>query len=52
MAYFTGLEVSHEPGQWGVWAGVVVMGFGLAVGLLFRPHAGVGRAGARCARPI
>ena len=30
MAYFTGLEVSHEPGQWGVWAGVVVMGFGLA----------------------
>jgi cytochrome c biogenesis protein len=30
MAYFTGLEVSHEPGQWGVWAGVVLMGFGLA----------------------
>ncbi len=30
MAYFTGLEVSHEPGQWGVWAGVIVMGFGLA----------------------
>ncbi len=30
MAYFTGLEVSHEPGQWAVWAGVVVMGFGLA----------------------
>jgi cytochrome c biogenesis protein len=29
MAYFTGLEVSHEPGQWAVWAGVVVMGFGL-----------------------
>ncbi|MFZ0585720.1 MAG: cytochrome c biogenesis protein ResB, partial [Candidatus Sulfotelmatobacter sp.] len=24
MAYFTGLEVSHEPGQWGVWAGVVL----------------------------
>ncbi len=31
MAYFTGLEVSHEPGQWAVWAGVVVMGFGLVV---------------------
>jgi cytochrome c biogenesis protein len=30
MAYFTGLEVSHEPGQWSVWAGVIVMGFGLA----------------------
>jgi cytochrome c biogenesis protein len=29
MAYYTGLEVSHEPGQWAVWAGVVVMGFGL-----------------------
>ena len=31
MAYFTGLEVSHEPGQWSVWAGVVLMGIGLAV---------------------
>jgi cytochrome c biogenesis protein len=31
MAYFTGLEVSHEPGQWSVWAGVIVMGFGLVV---------------------
>lgn len=30
MAYYTGLEVSHEPGQWGVWAGVILMGFGLA----------------------
>ena len=29
MAYYTGLEVSHEPGQWAVWAGVLVMGFGL-----------------------
>jgi cytochrome c biogenesis protein len=28
--YFTGLEVSHEPGQWGVWAGVLCMGVGLA----------------------
>ena len=31
MAYFTGLEVSHEPGQWSVWAGVLLMGFGLTV---------------------
>ena len=31
MAYFTGLEVSHEPGQWSVWTGVVVMGLGLVV---------------------
>ena len=30
MAYFTGLEVSHEPGQWAVWAGVILMGLGLA----------------------
>jgi cytochrome c biogenesis protein len=31
MAHFTGLQVSHEPGQWAVWAGVIVMGFGLLV---------------------
>ena len=31
MAYFTGLQVSHEPGQWAVWAGVVVMGIGLVI---------------------
>ncbi len=30
MAYFTGLEVSHEPGQWAVWAGVLLMAIGLA----------------------
>ena len=35
MAYFTGLEVSHEPGQWSVWAGVIVMGLGLAVVFYF-----------------
>ena len=35
MAHFTGLEVSHEPGQWSVWAGVIVMGFGLAVVFYF-----------------
>jgi cytochrome c biogenesis protein len=29
MGYFTGLEISHEPGQWGVWAGVVLMCVGL-----------------------
>jgi len=26
---YTGLQVSHEPGQWSVWAGVVVMAIGL-----------------------
>jgi cytochrome c biogenesis protein len=31
MATFTGLQVSHEPGQWAVWAGVIVMGLGLAM---------------------
>ncbi len=29
MGHYTGLQVSHEPGQWGVWAGVVLMGVGL-----------------------
>jgi len=31
LGYFTGLQVSHEPGQWEVWAGVVLMGIGLAL---------------------
>jgi len=31
MGYFTGLEVSHEPGQWLVWAGCILMGIGLFV---------------------
>ncbi len=31
MGYFTGLQVSHEPGQWAVWSGVVLMGIGLAL---------------------
>jgi cytochrome c biogenesis protein len=31
MGYFTGLEVSHEPGQWLVWAGCLLMGAGLSV---------------------
>ena len=26
---FTGLEVSHEPGQWWVWGGVILMAIGL-----------------------
>lgn len=30
LGSFTGLQVSHEPGQWAVWAGCIVMGFGLA----------------------
>jgi len=31
MGHFTGLEVSHEPGQWAVWSGVILMGLGLGV---------------------
>ena len=30
MQHFTGLQVSYEPGQWGVWSGVVLLGVGLA----------------------
>src|SRR5271166_649289 len=29
MGHYTGLQVSHEPGQWGVWSGVVLLGVGL-----------------------
>lgn len=29
MGYFTGLQVAYEPGQWAVWAGVILMGIGL-----------------------
>ena len=29
MAAFTGLQVSHEPGQWALWAGCLLMGLGL-----------------------
>jgi len=49
MAYFTGLEVSHEPGQWSVWAGVLLMGFGLAVVFYFA-HVRVWAAPVRDAR--
>ncbi len=31
MVNYTGLEVSHEPGQWLVWGGVLLMGAGLFV---------------------
>ncbi len=31
LAPFTGLAVSHEPGQWAVWAGCILMGLGLAL---------------------
>ncbi len=31
MQHYTGLEISHEPGQWGIWAGVLLMGCGLGV---------------------
>ncbi len=30
MGHFTGLQVSHEPGQWAVWSGVVLIAVGLA----------------------
>ncbi len=30
-AKFTGLEVSHQPGQFGVWTGVILMAFGLLI---------------------
>lgn len=31
MQHYTGLEISHEPGQWGIWGGVLLMGVGLGV---------------------
>ncbi len=49
MAYFTGLEVSHEPGQWSVWAGVLVMGFGLTM-VFYLVHARVWAVPVRDAR--
>ena len=35
MGYFTGLQVSHEPGQWAVWTGVILMGLGLTMAFYF-----------------
>ncbi len=29
VAPYTGLQVSHEPFQWAIWAGIVVLGIGL-----------------------
>ena len=31
LGYFTGLQVSHEPGQGAVWSGVILMGIGLTL---------------------
>jgi cytochrome c biogenesis protein len=33
--YYTGLQVAHEPGQAAVWAGVLLMGLGLAMAFYF-----------------
>ncbi|HYX67934.1 MAG TPA: cytochrome c biogenesis protein ResB, partial [Terriglobales bacterium] len=33
--FFTGLEASYEPGQWGVWAGVLLMGVALSLVFYF-----------------
>jgi cytochrome c biogenesis protein len=35
MGYFTGLQVSYEPGQWAVWAGCILMGVGLVMAFYF-----------------
>ena len=31
------LNVSHEPGQWAVWSGIVLLGVGLAI-VFYLPH--------------
>ena len=36
MGYFTALQVSYEPGQWAVWAGIILMGIGLAAAFYFK----------------
>ncbi len=33
--HFTGLEASYQPGQWGLWTGVLLMGFALALVFYF-----------------
>lgn len=35
MGYFTGLQVSYEPGQWAVWVGCILMGIGLMMAFYF-----------------
>lgn len=49
LANFTGLQVSHEPGQWAVWAGVIVMGLGLTM-VFYVVHARVWAVPVRNAR--
>jgi len=34
---YTGLQVSHEPGQWSVWAGVILLAIGLTF-VFYIPH--------------
>ncbi|HWQ02965.1 MAG TPA: cytochrome c biogenesis protein ResB [Candidatus Nitrosotenuis sp.] len=35
MGYFTGLQVSYEPGQWAVWTGCILMAVGLVMAFYF-----------------
>jgi len=35
MGYYTGLQVSHEPGQWAVWVGCLLMAAGLLLAFYF-----------------
>jgi len=49
MQHYTGLQVSHEPGQWAVWAGVILMGCGLVV-VFYLVHVRVWGVPARDAR--
>jgi cytochrome c biogenesis protein len=35
MAPYTGLQVSYEPGQWGIWAGTIVLAIGLCMAFYF-----------------
>lgn len=35
MGYYTGLQVSYEPGQWAVWGGCILMAIGLAMAFYF-----------------
>jgi cytochrome c biogenesis protein len=35
MGYYTGLQVSYEPGQWAVWGGCLLMALGLAMAFYF-----------------
>ena len=47
MGHFTGLQVSHEPGQWGVWSGVVLMVRWTGICVLPSPYAVLGGTGLR-----